>query len=185
MTRPLQEVCETRLDNDVLVVTCPHYGGAAAVYVGFRVGSIDERDDEHGLAHFLEHMVFKGTPRRPTGQAAIEIELLGGDLNAWTSTDHTVFHASVEGPHWERALDVITDMATERTLDPDDFEREKDVIVEEISSYDDDPDAMLSERVQEAIWGAHPYGRRILGDEASVRAVRAVHDAPPGSSVGR
>lgn len=170
MSEPTPPIDHTTLPNGLTVVTRALAGPAEAVYLWFDVGSADEGPHEHGLAHFLEHMVFKGTTRRPVGRAAAEIEALGGDLNAWTSTDHTVLHASCSAGGWREVLDVLADMVTDSRFDAEDFERERQVILEEIRTYDDDPDSVLSERVQAALWGEHPYARRILGESESVRA---------------
>ncbi|MCB9665619.1 MAG: insulinase family protein [Alphaproteobacteria bacterium] len=174
-------------------------GEAAAVYLRFAAGAADERPGEHGAAHLLEHMLFKGTPARGIGQAARDVEALGGDLNAWTSHDELVLHAEVAGGAWQRALDVVVDLARAAILDPDELQRERPVVLEEIAAYAEDADEELAEATQRALWGDHPYGRRVTGsaddvstlDRASLVAFRAreltpgrltvvvVADAPP------
>jgi zinc protease len=170
VTKPTPEL--TRLDNGLAVVAWPKPGAAlTAVHLRVETGSGDEQADEHGGAHFLEHMLFKGTGRRGVGAVAAEIEGLGGDLNAYTSVDQTVLHATVDGPCWEQALDVLADMATSSTLDPAETRKEREVILEEIRSYADDPADVAAERANAALFPDHPYGRPVLGTMASVSAM--------------
>lgn len=160
---------QTLLDNGLTVVTREQPDApVAALYLWIAAGAGAERPEEHGIAHFLEHMLFKGTPRRGVGVAASVIEGLGGDLNAWTSTDATVLHATVEASGWAEALDVLSDMALHSVCDDAELQRERQVVLEEIRSYDDDPDNVLTEHVASALFGEHPYGRPILGTHASV-----------------
>ncbi len=161
-------------------------GEAAAVFVRLSAGAADEHDPEHGLAHFLEHMLFKGTTTRGLGESARAIECLGGDLNAWTSHDELVVHATVAGNAWRETLDVIVDMIRRPIVDPDEVVRERLVVQEEIASYDDEPDESLSDAVQAGLWGAHPYGRVVIGTHDGVGAfthgdVRRFHDREFGS----
>lgn len=170
----------TTLANGLRVVSLNRPGAPEAVALWVDAGSADELAHEHGAAHLLEHMLFKGTARRAVGEAAAALEALGGDLNAWTSYDQTVLHAVVGPGHWHTALDVLSDMALHSRIDPDELTREQPVVLEELHSADDDPDSLLADAVQEALWGAHPYARRILGTDASVRAqtsasLRAFH----------
>lgn len=172
--RPLRALpVRSRLPHGPTIVTAAVAGEATAVYLRLAAGAIDERDGEHGAAHFLEHMLFKGTPTRGIGEAALAIEALGGDLNAFTSHDELVLHAEVAGGAWALALDVLVDMVRNPHLDPAEVVRERDVILEEIASYDDDPEEQLSNAVLAALWGDHPYGRQVVGTEASVRGLDA------------
>jgi zinc protease len=164
----------TTLDNGLRVLAQPTRAAPlAAVYLWLEAGSADEDADQHGAAHFLEHMIFKGTDRRGVGAAAAEIEGLGGDLNAFTSTDETVVHATVEAAHWAHALDVIADMVRFPKLDPAEIEREKQVVLEELRGYDDEPDSVLEEVGLARVWPDHAYGRPILGTVASLKALTA------------
>ncbi len=141
----------------------------AAVYLWFRVGAADEAPGEHGAAHFVEHMVFKGTPTRGVGVVAAEIEGLGGDLNAYTSHDQTVLHATVTRPHWRQAVQVLADMAFASTFEGSEIELEREVILDEICSGEDEPDRVLGELVAARAWKTHPYGRPVIGSWSSVR----------------
>lgn len=162
---------QTTLDNGLRVVTQTR-PGPAAVLLWLDVGSVDETPSQHGLAHFLEHMLFKGTATRDIGGSAADVEALGGDLNAWTSLDQTVLHATVP-TGWDRALDVLVDMARRPRFDADEAVRERDVVLDEIRGYDDDPDDVLSDRIQEALWRPHPYAHRVLGSRPRVATYEA------------
>jgi zinc protease len=140
----------------------------AAAHLWFDVGSVDEPPGLEGAAHFVEHMVFKGTARRAVGEAAGEIEALGGDLNAWTSWDETCFHATLDATAVADAIDVLVDMTRNATFDPAELDREKQVVLEEIRGYEEDPDAVASDLLHERLFAGHPYGRPILGTRASV-----------------
>jgi zinc protease len=158
----------TVLSNGLRVVVAPRPVGLAALYLWIDAGSGDERPGEHGAAHFLEHMLFKGTPRRGLGEAAATIEALGGDLNAFTTHDVTVLHATVLAPGFATALDVIADMARNAILDPAEIARERDVVLEEIRGYDAMPDELLHDAVAAAAFPGDPYGRPIAGTAAEV-----------------
>jgi len=145
---------------------------SGAVYLWFDVGSIDEGPDEVGAAHFLEHMLFKGTARLDIGEAAARIEGMGGDLNAWTSADELVLHAVVPAGDTLEALDVLLDMASRPRMDPEEVERERQVILDEIRGYADDTETVASEALQASMFRGHAYGRPVLGTEPSVSALR-------------
>lgn len=140
-----------------------------AVYLWFDVGAADEGAEERGAAHFVEHMVFKGTPTRGVGQVAVEIEGLGGDLNAYTGHDQTVLHATVTRENWATALAVLGDMAFASCFDSAQVSLEREVILDEIRGGEDDPDRVLGELVAARAWKTHPYGRPVIGTWSSVR----------------
>lgn len=142
---------------------------AAAVYVWINVGSADEPQGLEGAAHFVEHMVFKGTASYGVGEVAAAIEALGGDLNAWTAFDETVFHATVPAAAAVSAMGVLAEMLRAARFDADELARERTVILEEIRGAEDDPDDVLSEATYAAAWPEHPYGRPIIGTPGSVR----------------
>ncbi len=165
-------VQQWRLDNGVqVVVQRTTAAPLVALYIWMEAGSVDERANEHGAAHLLEHMLFKGTAKRGVGVATATIEGLGGDLNAFTSHDETVVHATVVSSGFAETLDVVVDMVTRPLIDPDEFEREKQVVLEEIRSYLDDPESLVEDAIAEAIHPDHPYGRPILGSLESVSAM--------------
>lgn len=161
----------TALSNDLRVVTVARPVGLAAIYLWINAGSADEHPNEHGAAHFLEHMLFKGTARRGIGRAAAEIEALGGDLNAFTTHEATVLHATVLASGWGEALDVLADMARNSQIDPSEVERERQVIVEEIRGYESQAEELLHEAIDAACFPEHPYGRPIAGTADEARAL--------------
>ena len=160
-----------RLPSGLVVITdaMPHLESASlGVWVG--AGSRDERSDEHGISHLLEHMAFKGTTRRTARQIAEEIEAVGGDLNAATSAETTAYYARVLRADVPLALDVLSDILTDPAFDPDELRREQNVIVQEIGAAEDTPDDLVWDRLQEVAFAGQPIGRSILGTRATVRS---------------
>ena len=160
----------TRLPSGLVVVTdsMPHLQSASlGVWIGS--GSRDERTDEHGISHLLEHMAFKGTTRRTARQIAEEIEAVGGDLNAATSVETTAYYARVLKQDVPLALDVLADILADPTFDPIELHREQSVIVQEIGATEDTPDDLVFDRLQETAFPGQPVGRSILGTPETVR----------------
>lgn len=141
------------------------------LFVG--TGSANETAEQAGISHVLEHMVFKGTEKRPKGQVARDVESLGGYLNAATSFDKTWFITDMPAKHWKTGMDVVKDMAFHPSLDPAELEAEKDVIVSELKGGDDTPTRRLFEVLQVAGLAHTVYGRPIIGFEKTIRAVTA------------
>ena len=135
-----------------------------------RAGSVHERPGEEGLAHVVEHMLFKGTRRRPPGAIAREIEGVGGEINAFTSFDHTVYTLVVASRFAPLALDILADAVFGALFDPDELEREKRVVLEEIRRGRDLPQLYLSRMLFAEAFCVHPYGRPVIGWEESVQA---------------
>jgi predicted Zn-dependent peptidase len=161
----------TRLPSGLSVVTdrMPHLESATlGVWVG--AGSRYEKPDEHGISHLLEHMAFKGTKRRTSRQIAEEIEAVGGDLNAATSTESTAYFARVLKADVPLALDVLSDILTESTFDAEELRREQNVIVQEIGAAEDAPDDLVFERLHETAFPDQSLGRSILGTRETVRS---------------
>ncbi|HKA15265.1 MAG TPA: insulinase family protein, partial [Myxococcota bacterium] len=160
--------CE-QLPNGLTVVlhetdTAP----VAEFQIWARAGSADERGDEHGLAHFHEHMLFKGTARRGLGEIAGEVEGAGGRINAYTSHDVTVYHATTPADAFEVGIDVLCDAALHSVFEPVEIAREIEVVLEEIRRSDDSPGSVLSNAVFDAAFLEHPYRHPILGTHESV-----------------
>ncbi len=132
------------------------------------VGSRHELPYQHGIAHFLEHMLFKGTPTRNATQIAQEIEGRGGIINASTGKELTFYYARMLSEHMPIAIEVLSDLFLNPRLDPDDIEREKGVILEEMRMIEDTPDEVLHDLFAETHWNGHPLSRRIIGTEATV-----------------
>ena len=133
-----------------------------------RVGSANERPEEAGLAHVLEHMLFKGTAKRGVGEIARDVEDAGGDINAWTSHDETVYHLIVPAHEAARGLDILADAVLHAALDADELARELDVILEEIKRGDDSPQRLLSDELFKSVFTRHPYKNSVLGTVESV-----------------
>src|SRR5215210_1446017 len=159
----------TRLKSGLVVITdaMPHLHSASlGIWVGS--GSRDERSDEHGISHLLEHMAFKGTSRRSARQIAEEIEAVGGDLNAATSVETTAYYARVLKDNVPLALDVLSDILSDPTFDPEELRREQNVIVQEIGAAEDTPDDLVFDLLQSTAFPDQPVGRPILGTRETV-----------------
>ncbi len=161
-----------RLDNGVRLVTLP-MAHMESVSVGLwtDAGSRHEAPNEHGMAHLVEHMLFKGTPTRSAVQIPREIEGLGSSIDGYTVEDHTAYQAKAPAERFEKLFDVLADFYLRPVMDPTDLESEKQVIHEEIAMIQDQPAQLLEDLSSEATWGAnHPLGRSITGTDASLDA---------------
>ncbi|MBI4285729.1 MAG: insulinase family protein [Chloroflexi bacterium] len=164
---------KTVLPNGVRVVTAtmPHtYSVSVSIFLG--VGSRYEPEAQSGISHFIEHMCFKGTTKRPTSQDISEaIEGVGGILNGGTDKEFTLYWCKVTRPHFRLALDVLTDMFRHSTFDAAELEKERQVIIEEIHRCKDSPSQLVGLFLDELLWPGHPLGRDVAGKEDSVSAV--------------
>ncbi len=142
-----------------------------ALQVWVKTGSADERDDEAGMCHFIEHMIFKGTGKRKVGEMAKEIESLGGSINAYTSYDQTVYHITIASRYADIALDILADAVQHSVFDQAELEKEREVILEEIRMGEDDPSRRLFKQTMATAFQRHPYGRPIIGYEKTIRAI--------------
>lgn len=160
-----------QLDNGLKVVAEPMaHLRSVAVGLWVAAGTIYETERERGISHYIEHMLFKGTQRRSARDLAIEMDAIGGNVNAFTSKECTCYHARVVDDQLERALSMLTDMLLHAKLDPADMEREKGVVLEEISMTEDTPEDLVQDLLSEAYFGDHPLARPILGTAQSVAA---------------
>ncbi len=161
----------TTLPSGLRIVS-EHMAHAATVSLGIWIGagSRDELPHEHGLAHLLEHMAFKGTARRSARQIAEEIESVGGDLNAATSVEYTCYTARVLGEDLPLAVDILADILTEPALTEEELAREKGVILQEIGAVQDTPDDLVYDRFLQAAFPDQPLGRPILGTAQTVNS---------------
>ncbi|MBI3314272.1 MAG: insulinase family protein [Candidatus Omnitrophica bacterium] len=163
---------QTRLANGLKVVTVPMPDReTTAVAVWVRAGSRYEKPKISGVSHFLEHMLFKGTKTRTTRQIKEEIEGVGGMLNAFTSEEVTCYFAKLLKEHFSKALDVLSDMVVNATLDGVEFKKEKPVILEEIKMYRDLPAQHVHDLMGEILWPKQPLGRPIAGTIESVTGI--------------
>ncbi len=157
-----------------------------SVGVWLHVGSMMEAENEGGLSHFLEHMAFKGTESRSTRQIAEETDAIGGQINAFTARDCTCFYTKVIDEDLPQALDLLSDLVLHPRFDPEELEKERGVILEEMAMDEDDPEDLVGELMAQAQFGDTPAGRPIAGtaDRVSaysreeLRAFRAAHYAP-------
>ncbi len=143
-----------------------------ALQVWVKVGSADEKDEEAGMCHFIEHMLFKGTEKRKVREGAKEIESLGGTSNAYTSYDQTVYHVTLASRYADIALDILSDAIQHSIFDPVEFEREKEVILEEIRRAQDDPSKRLFRQTVATFYQKHPYRRPVIGFAGTVRSIQ-------------
>lgn len=163
------DVQVNRLSNGLTVATqkMPQMS-SVALGVWIKSGSRDEAEDQHGIAHLLEHMAFKGTGSRDAMKIASDIENVGGEINAATSVETTSYHARVLGEHVSLAIDILGDILTDSKFDPAELEREKHVILQEIGAAHDTPDDIVFDRFAETAFRHQPIGRPILGTPETV-----------------
>lgn len=135
-------------------------------------GSRDEEEDEHGLAHFLEHCFFKGTKTRKNHHILSRLDAVGGELNAFTAKEETWIHASMLKEHYERAIELIADITFHPSFPAEEIEKEKEVIIDELNSYFDSPSEMIFEEFDQQLFGNHAIGRSILGTKESINSVK-------------
>jgi len=164
---------QTTLDNGLRVITTPMpqtRSVSICIFVG--VGSRYETEPQAGVSHFIEHLCFRGTPKRTTAREISEaIEGVGGIINAGTDKELTVFWCKVTQPHLPLALDVLADILRNSRFDPPDIERERQIITEEINMSKDSPSQMVNMLIDELLWPQHPLGRDIAGSKESVAAI--------------
>jgi zinc protease len=158
-----------RLPNGLEVVLEENHAAPVVAFQAWvKVGSADEPRDLAGISHLCEHMVFKGTERRGVGHIAQEVERAGGEINAWTSYDETAYHVVLANSFFHTGLDILADTLQNSAFDPDELERERKVVLEEIKQGRDDPDRTAAQGLFETAFDAHPYGRPIIGSSESV-----------------
>src|SRR5271167_4369175 len=170
MTTELRDIQKHVLPNGLVVITeTMSHVRSVSVGVWIRNGSRREVQEENGLAHFLEHMVFKGTERRSAEDIAREMDSVGGMLDAFTSKEQVCFNAKVLDEHLPIAFDVITDLVLRPRLDADDVRKERQVVLEEIKMDLDNPEYLLHDIFTRGFWPEHALGRPILGTPETVR----------------
>lgn len=143
----------------------------------FDIGSRDEKSGEIGLAHLWEHMAFKGTKKRSAYQILTYLDALGGELNAFTTKEKLCFHASILDEHFEKAVDVLADISFNSTFPEKELEKEKKVVLEEISMYYDSPDDAIQDDFESLVFPNHPMGNNILGTNESIPTFTSAHFA--------
>jgi predicted Zn-dependent peptidase len=139
-----------------------------------KTGSRNETRETNGISHFIEHMLFKGTEKYSAKEIAELFDGIGGNVNAFTSKEYTCYYAKVLDEHLPIAVEALSDMFFRSTFDPQELEKEKNVIFEEISMYEDTPDDMVHDLIARAAFEEHPLGYTIIGTEHNLSAMNAV-----------
>ncbi len=165
-------ITKTTLENGIQVIT-EEVPGVHSVSAGIWVhaGSRDETWEENGICHFIEHMLFKGTKRRSARRIAMEIDSVGGVLNAFTSKEFSSFYAKVLAEHLPIALDLLFDLYLNSTFSAEEMEKERQVIAQEINMVEDTPDEYIHDLFNESFWPRHPLGFPILGRLESIEGL--------------
>lgn len=158
------------LDNKLRVAYLPCDSEVAYVGLGIQVGSSDERPEEYGMSHFIEHMLFKGTHSRSNYKVISYLENVGGELNAYTTKEETFIYAAVPKAYLGRAMDLIADIVFNSSFPKVEMEKEKDVVIDEINSYKDNPAEVIFDEFEELVFSGHPLGHNILGTEETVKS---------------
>ncbi|MGN6110012.1 MAG: M16 family metallopeptidase, partial [Kofleriaceae bacterium] len=169
-TAAVHDVQTHHLENGLTLHIAPgHPAPVAAVQAWVGVGSADEAPGEAGIAHAVEHMLFKGSSDYGLGELVRAIERGGGDINAWTAFDHTVYHAVLGTDHVDAAIDALGDTLLAPRVDPEELAREREVILEEIRQGSDDPSRSVAQSLFSTAFVAHPYRRPVIGTADTVR----------------
>lgn len=168
-----REPYKTRLENGMTVIIeeVPS-SPAVAVQMWVKVGGADETEENAGISHIFEHMLFKGTKKRKVGEIARAVESVGGDINAYTSFDNTVYHVVVPSRHFGTGLDVISDAVQNSSFDPEELRKELQVVLEEIRMNEDNPERNLYKASMAEAYKIHPYKRPVIGYKKTVEAVK-------------
>jgi len=163
---------KTVLKNGIRIVSekLEHFQ-SASLGIWVNVGSRDEAEEENGISHFIEHMTFKGTRRRNSLQIAKELDAIGGFSNAFTGAESTCFHSRVLNKHLERLADILCDIFLNSLFDPQDMNRERQVILQEINMLEDTPDEQVHVLFNRFFWLNHPLGLPIMGTQTTVSAM--------------
>lgn len=161
------------LSNGLRIIHAPNESPVA--YCGFAVdaGTRDEADDEQGMAHFVEHLIFKGTQKRHAWHILNRMEHVGGDLNAYTNKEETVVYSAFLVEHFPRAVELLSDIVFHSTYPQVEIEKEVEVIIEEIQCYEDSPSELIFDDFEELIFPDHPLGRNILGKPDLLRGFKS------------
>ncbi len=162
------------LDNGLRVIHRPD--SSPIVYCGYQInaGTRDEKPGEEGLAHFCEHTTFKGTSRRKAWHVLNGLESVGGDLNAFTTKEDTVYYAAILKEHASRAVDLLTDIVFHSVYPQHELDKEVEVVCDEIESYNDSPSELIFDEFENMIFDGHPLGHNILGTADNVRRFTTV-----------
>ncbi|RYE55119.1 MAG: insulinase family protein, partial [Sphingobacteriales bacterium] len=156
------------LANGIRLLHVPSVSAIAHACIIINTGSRDEQPSQSGLAHFIEHLIFKRTEKRNTNQILNRLESVGADLNAYTTKEYTCIHASFLSPYLDRTLELFSDIVFHSTFPEEEIEKEQSVILDEIASYQDQPEEAIYDDFEDLVFANHPLGRNILGTAESV-----------------
>lgn len=162
------------LDNGLRVVYAPSPTNTVYLGLALDAGTRDEMDGESGMAHFAEHLSFKGTGRRTSRQIITYMESVGGDLNAFTGKEETVYYCTCQKEHFSRAMDLLFDVAFHSKYPQEEMDKEVEVVIDEIESYNDSPSELIYDDFEAMLFQGHPLGRSILGNAERLRAYKTV-----------
>lgn len=160
------------LDNGLRVVYAPSPTNTVYLGLALDAGTRDETDGESGMAHFAEHLSFKGTDRRTSRQIITYMESVGGDLNAFTGKEETVYYCTCQKEHFSRAMDLLFDVAFHSKYPQEEMDKEVEVVIDEIESYNDSPSELIYDDFEAMLFHGHPLGRSILGNAERLRAYK-------------
>jgi len=156
------------LPNGIRLLYKPAQSAISHCCLLINAGARDEEDNRPGMAHFIEHLLFKGTTKRNTNQILNRLEVVGADLNAYTTKEYTCLHASFLNEYIERSVELLQDIAFFSNFDEQEMEKEKGVIIDEIASYEDQPEEAINDDFETQIFAGHPLANNILGTRKSV-----------------
>ena len=168
---PYMELYIGELSNGIKFIHKQVNSPVAHCGVIINAGSRDERENEHGLAHLIEHMVFKGTKHRKAYHIFSRLEDVGGEMNAYTTKEETCVHATFLTEYYSRAVELLSDVLFNSVFDSKELVKEMDVVLDEINSYKDSPSEQIMDDFDELIFHDHPMGRNILGDESTLKGL--------------
>ena len=160
------------LNNGLRVVYAPSLTNTVYLGLALDAGTRDEKDGESGMAHFAEHLSFKGTDRRTSRQIITYMESVGGDLNAFTGKEETVYYCTCQKEHFSRAMDLLFDVVFHSKYPQEEMDKEVEVVIDEIESYNDSPSELIYDDFEAMLFQGHPLGRSILGNAERLRAYK-------------
>ncbi|MEI7499338.1 MAG: pitrilysin family protein [Bacteroidota bacterium] len=166
------ELQTVTLSNGIRLVHYPVQNAVAHCGIFIHAGSRDETNTEHGIAHFIEHIIFKGTKKRNVFQVLNRLENVGADLNAYTTKEETCIYASFLDEFWDRTLELFQDIFFHSIFPEKELEREKQVVMDEIRSYQDMPDEQIFDDFEDLVFAGHPLGKNILGTAKSIKKLK-------------
>ena len=161
------------LDNGLRVVYAPSPTNTVYLGLALDAGTRDETDEESGMAHFAEHLSFKGTDRRTSRQIITHMESVGGDLNAFTGKEETVYYCTCQKEHFRRAMDLLFDVVFNSRYPQEEMDKEVEVVIDEIESYNDSPSELIYDDFEAMLFQGHPLGRNILGNAERLRQFKS------------